>query len=256
VSATTAAPSVEPELDDTLAAFDRVIFDPTPATSDLLHLDPARGEGGRFLLYRELVRSRLRDLVASALPRTTAALGRAAMDRAVESRLGSGAPTTRFFREAVEEIVTPSAPGLATDANPELDDLARLELAQWRAMWADAPMPAVREFDFAARPVVTPVMQRLELTHSVHRVDRPSERGRFHVAVFRRRDHVVETRWMDDTLAAILDRWIEGQLSAIEGVRAALASLGREPTPEIVDAMSGLLAELLERGGVLGSRVS
>jgi hypothetical protein len=67
---------------------------------------------------------------------------------------------------------------------------------------------------------------------------------------------VVETRWMDDTLAAILDRWIEGQLSAIDGVRAALASLGREPTPEIVDAMSGLLAELLERGGVLGSRVS
>jgi hypothetical protein len=65
---------------------------------------------------------------------------------------------------------------------------------------------------------------------------------------------VVETRWMNDALAAILDRWIDGEESAIDAVRAAMSSLGREPTPEIVDAMSGLLAELLERGGMLGSR--
>jgi hypothetical protein len=248
------APSPSPELDRTLAAFDRVLFDAAPATSDLARLDPETGRGERFLLYRELVRSRLRDLVATALPRTTAVIGRAAMDREVEARLSRAAPTTRFFREVATEIVDPSAPGLASDAHPELDDLARLELAQWRAMYVDPPTPATREFDFAARPVVTPTMQRLRLTHSVHLVDRPLSRGSFHVFVYRRRDHVIETRWMNDALAAILDRWIAGEGSAIDAVRAAMSSLGREPTPEIVDAMSGLLAELLERGGMLGSR--
>ena len=180
----------EPELDRTLAAFDRVLFDATPSPADLGALDrggsPTR-QGERFLLYRELVRSRLRDLVATALPRTTAVLGRAAMDREVEARLSRAAPTTRFFREVATEIVDPSAPGLATDAHPELDELARLELAQWRAMFADPPTPATREFDFAARPVVTPTMQRLRLTHSVHLVDRPLSRGSFHVFVYRRR---------------------------------------------------------------------
>jgi hypothetical protein len=248
------APSPSPELDRTLAAFDRVLFDATPATSDLAQLDPTSARGDRFLLYRELVRSRLRDLVAAALPRTTAVLGRAAMDREVDARLSRRAPTTRFFREVATEIVDPSAPGLASDAHPELDDLARLELAQWRAMFVDPAMPVTRDFDFAARPLVTPTMQRLRLTCSVHVVDRPLVRGSFHVFVYRRRDHVVETRWMSDDLAAILDRWIDGEESAIDAVRAALSSLGRGPTPEIVEAMSGLLAELLERGGMLGSR--
>lgn len=246
----------EPELDRTLASFDRVLFDATPSPADLTTLtaDGTSTDGARFLLYRDLVRSRLRDLVATALPRTTSLLGRAAMDREVDARLSQRPPGTRFFREVVLEIVEPEAPRLASDTHPHADDLARLELAQWRAMFVDPPMPATRDFDFAARPVVTPTMQRLRLTHSVHLVDRPPARGTFHVFVYRRRDHVVETRWMNDTLAAILERWMRGEESAIDGVRAAMTSLGREPTPEIVDAMSGLLAELLERGGMLGSR--
>lgn len=239
----------EPELDATLAAFDRVIFAPEPPSDDLARL----GRPERFLLYRELVRSRLRDLVASALPRTTELLGRAALDREVDARLSERPPSTRFFREVVEELVTPHAPGLASEAHRHADDLARLELARWRAIWVETATPDVIDFDFAKRPVLAPSMVRLELDWSVHLVDRPLEKGRFHVAIYRRRDHVVETRWMSDALAAILDQWRLGELSAIEGVRAAMSRLGREPTPEIVDAMSGLLAELLERGGVLGS---
>jgi len=249
------ARTAEPELDRSLAAFDRVIFDAAPSVQDLASLDPTSQRGDRFLLYRELVRSRLRDLVATALPRVTAVLGRGAMDREVDARLSRVAPRTRFFREVVAEIVDPSAPGLANEAHPELDDLARLELAQWRAMWVESSSPAASDFDFAARPIVSPTMQRLTLAWSVHLVDQPLSAGSFQVFVYRRRDHVVETRWMSEALAAILERWIEGDLSAIDGVRTAMASQGREPTPEIVDAMSGLLAELLERGGMLGSHM-
>lgn len=242
----------EPELDRTLASFERVVFEATPSDDDLRLL----GGRERFLLYRDLVRSRLRDLVVAALPRTTALLGRAAIDRETDARVTAAPPTTRFFREIVEQLYDPRAPGLASAEHPHVDDLVRLELAQWRAIWIDAPTPDALEFDFGKRPLITPTMQRLELTHSVHKTDAPLTTGRFHVAVFRRRDHVVETRWMNEALAAILDQWRAGELSAIDGVRAAMSGLGREPTPEIVEAMSGLLAELLERGGMLGSRAA
>lgn len=245
----------EPELDRTLASFERAIFDATVDERDLAAL----GSRERMLLYRDLVRSRLRDLVASALPRVTTILGRSTMDRLVDARLSAAPPTTRFFREVVLEVIDPRAPGLATDEHAHLDDLARLELAQWRAIWDDAAHAGpLDEFDFGKRPVVSPTMQRLELTWSVHRPEQPLTKaendGTFHVAVYRRRDHVVETRWMNAPLAAILDQWRVGELTAIDGVRAAMSGLGAEPTAEIVDAMSGMLAELLERGGLLGSR--
>lgn len=243
-------PTPEPELDRALASFERVIFDTHPEAADL----DAFGRHDRALLYRELVRSRLRDLVASALPRTAALLGREALDAELDARISRQPPRTRFFREVVEQLIDRDAPGLASAEHPHADDLARLELAQFRAMWVEVSSPVTRDFDFAAIPVVTPTMIRLELAWSVHRVDRPLERGAFHVAIYRRRDHVVETRWMNAALAAILGQWELGALPAIDGVKAALSGLGRAPTPELVEAMSGMLAELLERGGVLGSR--
>jgi len=247
----------EPELDRTLSCFDRVLFADEPAASDLEALAaPGGASRDRFLLYRELVRSRLRDLAATALPRTTGLLGRAHMNALVEARLSAAPPTTRFFREVVPELFPEHAPALASEAHPHADDLARLELAQWCAMWEEVDQPAVAEFDFARAPVVHPGMRRLTLTASVHWPDRPIELGRFHIAVYRRRDHVVETRWMSEALAAILDQWRTGELSAIEGVRVGLASAGKEPTPALVEDMSGMLAELLERGGILGSRAT
>ncbi len=255
----TLARTPEPELDRTLATFERAIFGAHADEDDLRAL----GSRERVLLYRDLVRSRLRDLVASALPRVTTLLGRPAIDRLVDQRLTAAPPTTRFFREVVLEIVDPVSPDLASleiaAPHPHIDDLARLELAQWRAIWDDATTTAdVVEFDFGKRPVVSPTMTRLELAWSVHQSDRPltqAEAGStFHVAVYRRRDHVVETRWMNGPLAAILDQWRVGELTAIDAVRTAMSGLGQEPTADVVDAMSGLLAELLERGGVLGSR--
>lgn len=245
----------EAALDRTLEAFARVLFDRQPSRRDLALLG-GRAERGpdRFLLYRDLVRSRLRDLVATALPRTTAALGRARMDAIVDERLSTAPPRTRFFREVVLELVPERAPGFASDELPHADELARLELAQWRALWEAHELPATVEFDFAKIPVVHPGMIRLTLGWSVHRPELPLERGCFHVAVYRRRDHVVETRWMSEPLAAILDAWRRAESSAIDGVRSGLASVGREPTSALVDEMSGMLAELLERGGVLGSR--
>lgn len=247
----------EPELDATLESFARVLFDDSPATPDLERLSaPGGASRDRFLLYRELVRSRLRDLVATALPRTTALLGRARMDAIAEARLSASPPPTRFFREVVPHLFSPDAPDLSSDAHPHADELARLELAQWCAIWEEHALPAAAEFDFAGTPVTHPGLRRLTLGWSVHRPESPIEQGTFHVVVYRRRDHVVETRWMGAALAAILDQWRAGQLPAIEGVRVGLASVGKEPTPALVEEMSGMLAELLERGGVLGSRVS
>lgn len=244
--------TAEPDLDPTLDAFARVLFDETPRTEDLDALGASRRD--RFLLYRELVRARFRDLVATALPRTTQAIGRARMDALTEARVSAAPPTTRFFREVVHALVAPGDPLLPRDEHPHLDDLVRLELAQWRAHWDDPPTPEARDFDFALPPVIAPTLVRLDLGWSVHRADLPLERGRFFVAVYRRRDATTETRWMSEPLAAILDAWIAGGQPAIEGVRTGLARVGREPTPELVEQMSEMLAQLLERGGIFGSR--
>ncbi|GAB4213691.1 MAG: hypothetical protein OHK0013_37790 [Sandaracinaceae bacterium] len=242
----------EPALDRHLEAFSRVLFEPIPPEADLATLGPARRD--RFLLYRELVRSRFREIVATALPRTTALVGRERMDALVEARVSESPPTSRFFREVVHGLIAPDDPRLPHEAHPHVGDLVRLELAQWRAVWDDPPeLPAI-EFDFARPPVVAPTLVRLDLAWSVHRADRPIEPGTFHVAVYRRRDGTTETRWMNRFLASILDAWMAAEEPAIDGVRSALAGLGAEPTPELVEQMSAMLAELLERGGVLGSR--
>jgi hypothetical protein len=242
----------EPTLDPTLEAFARVVFDPTPNEDDLASLGAVRRD--RFLLYRELVRARFRELVATALPRTTQLVGRDRMDALVEARVGEAPPSSRFFREVVHGLVDPSDARLPRDELPYVDDLVRLELAQWRAVWDDPPEPSATAFDFARPPIVAPTLVRLDLGWSVHRADRPPEPGLFHVAVYRRRDGTTETRWMSRALASILDAWIAGELPAIEAVRVALAGLGMQPSPQLVEQMSSMLAELLERGGVLGSR--
>lgn len=242
-------------LDDTLSAFDRVVFATHPSDDDLAILGASRRD--RFVLYRELVRSRFRDLVASALPRTAARLGRGPLDALVEARLSESPPTTRFFREVVEQLVTPEDARWPRAALPEIEDLVRLELAQWHANWSEPESerrtPFVA-FEFTRVPLLAPTFRRFDLGFSVHRPELPLEAGRFHVAVYRRADGIVETRWMDAALAAILDGWLEGDRSAIDVVRSVLAARA-EPSPEhVVERMSGLLAELLERGGVLGSR--
>ena len=241
----------EPELDEVLATFERLFWEAQLSERDLDKLDQGNAqERARLALYRDFVRHRLHELVATALPRTTRALGRAEMDTWVDAQLTKCPPTTRFFREVPGQLIDASDPRLLGTELPHLPDLVRLELAQWKANWLDLPVPAPIPLDLAAPLQLHPTMVRLDLHHSVHLAEEEPREGAFFVAVYRRNDDVVETRWMDRTLASVLDGWMRG-LPALEAVREACALHGETLDGAVVERMSELLSLLVERGGVL-----
>lgn len=241
----------EPELDEVLATFERLFWEDERNEQDLDKLDQGDArERARLALYRDFVRHRLHELVATALPRTTQALGRSEMNAWVNARLAIAPPTTRFFREVPGQLIDPDDARLLQHPTlPYLPCLVRLELAQWKANWVDLPVPEPIPLDLAAPLRLHPTMVRLNLRHSVHLTEEEPRAGAFFVAVYRRNDHVVETRWMDPTLAAVLDGWMRGA-AALDALRDA-CTLHGEALEAVVERMSELLSLLVERGGVL-----
>jgi hypothetical protein len=224
----------------------RVLFDEAPAAGDLALLaDP------RLEVYRELARSRIVELLESALPLTMTALGDARRGT-MTSWLAAGAPASRFFRDlplAFADFVL-SAPPIGTPAH--FADAVRLDRARWYAMIAEEDTSPVVDFDLERRPAPSTTLTVLAPTWSVHREGSP-ETGSFHVSVYRRPDHVVETRWTERVPGLLLATWARSEVSAIESVRAVLAAEGLAADHDFVERLSELVTTLLERGALRGS---
>lgn len=243
------------ELGELQRAMTRVCFDRSPSPEDVAALG-----GEPILLYRELVRSRIRDLFSIALPRTERTIGRAAAGALVEGFLAEAPPRSRYFREVIPAIVAYAVPRLASSEHPaHAADVLVLESTRWEMGWRDGAIQGpVADFDLERVPVVHPTLRLLALGHAVHRAegdeDRP-ERGTFFVCVHRRPDHRVETRPLDATSARLVRSWARGDRTAIEGVREVLREESREADPAFVDRMGTLLSALLESGALLGSQL-
>jgi hypothetical protein len=207
-------------------------------------------ERARVLLYRDMVRWRFHQIARDVLPRTRAAVGEARFEALVDAWIGDRRPRSRFFRELPLELSEHALEGGALP--PLARDLLLLERARWRATIAqDGAAPAA--FSLEAIPVPAPSLSVFEVEHAVQ-LGGGDAPGRTLLAVYRRPDLEVETRWSTPTLHALLSGWALGQRPAIETVREVLAAEGRTPTPAFVDEMSAFLAELIERGAILGSR--
>jgi hypothetical protein len=210
----------------------------------------APAEESRLRLYRDMVRGRVLQLCAEVLPRTRTSLGPALFAELVGAWLAEVGPRSRFFRDLPELF---AAHLLAQGGLPPLArDLLRLERARWRATIAPDAAP-VRPFALDAIPAPHPSLSVFEADHAVQAGggDAPH---RTLLAVYRRPDLEVEVRWSAPTFHALLARWARSEELAIDSVRAVLAAEGRAPTPAFVDEMSAFLAELLERGALVGSR--
>jgi hypothetical protein len=244
--------------DPLLEAFQRVCIDASPSDDDVALLErEGGGPPGRFGLYRELVRTRLRDLVRAAFPRTTRALGAARMDALAEQHLAEAPPASRFFRDHAHAFAEWALPVLTRGPvePPWAPDLLRLEAAQWQANYAPIARPdVVEELDLERVPVASSVLVQLRTRWSVHLADAETPQpGAFRVAVYRRPDHQVETRWMEPIWADLLERLARGDAPAIDSVRAVLAEHGRAADAAFVDEMTTFLTLLVENGALLGS---
>lgn len=237
-------------------AVTRVLFEAEPREADLA----AIGSRERWLLYREMVRSRLVRTTGSALPRTRDALGEARFEALYARFLAEAPPTTRYLREVASRFADWALPVLRADDDrpPWLPDLLRYEAARWTARYLEpADDPPVVEFAFDRPAVLTPTLRLLDLEWDV---SKPPPEGEPYpqrptvAAVYRDRDHRAAAWVPNATAAALLRVWLTGDFTMTEAVERVTEERGITITQSFLESLSGMLADFLERGLVLGSR--
>lgn len=235
-------------------AFTRICFDEAPREEDLAVLHDDRE---RWLMYRRMVRSRLFGMMRSGLPKTAALLGREAFDEAASRYLAERGPRSRFIRDVVHELVEHALPRWTSDESlpAHLPDLARYEAAKWRVASLEWEPASYGEFDFESAPVFNPTLCVVPMRY---RVDKDSKAPALlpephYALVYRQPENArVFTFVVNDIGGRLVDAWRNA--TCADGARAVLAELGRGPDARFIDGMAGVLAELIERKIILGSR--
>ncbi|AKT38665.1 DUF692 family multinuclear iron-containing protein [Chondromyces crocatus] len=223
----------------------------------------------RLLVYRNLVRSRLRAAIAIEMPRTAARLG-ASFDTHVHRFLDEELPRSPYVRDVAFEFAQWASPRWTADPNlPDyLSDLARHELIGFATRAAaephrspqDAPQPAPPpdaplSLDRGVRFHASAALVRYE--HAVHLLlddetadDLPERRP---TALFVYRDAEHEARYLElSPLAASL---LENLLAGATLRDAVLTACTAERQPldgPVLEGTATLLADLSERGALLG----
>lgn len=265
-------------LADVLGALQASIQEPDP---DSLEQDPAtwlarRGihdadrealaalGGRRMLLYRRLVHKGLRGAIRVEIPRTAARLGdrfEAEARRFFEEEM----PRSHYLRDVAFEFVEWASRRWVEDAGTPsyLVDLARHELSAFEVAAAPPEAPGQRaatgdalaldqgvQFDAAARVrrYAYPVHRLLA---DLHARDEPVARETW-LLVYRDRGHDVRYLELTPLAAEIVTRLMAGEPLGAAVTRSAEAR-GEPLGPAIVEGTAKILADLAERGVVLGS---
>jgi len=202
-------------------------------------------------------------MLRNGLPQTSELLGKKRFDAAATAYLAAGGPQNRFIRNIVQELLEQSLPAWEADTSlpAHLGDLARYEATKWRVSsveWLTTEETA-EELDFEGVPVHNPSVRALEVRF---RVDRRDERKNEalprprRLLVYRKpSDAKIYSYLLSPLGAELFDAWQEPDRSLADGVRAWLAAQPGEPTASFVDDMASVLASLVERDIILGSRV-
>lgn len=244
-------------LSEVQRAFLSICFDPVPARADL---DMLSGERQRWLVYRDMVRARLRDMAAVGLPRTRKTLGEARFDRAFTRYLAEDPPRSRYIRDVVPHFVCHATRAWEGDAElpAHLPDLARYEAAKWVVADEEEPTAAATEFDFDKPAVFTPAHRLLRLRHAVHRAEddpRFAEPVPIQLLVYRRKDGKRAHTWSCNAVTAdLIERWAAGEQTVSEAIRTVAEQRGLVVDQRFLDGLCTVLADFIERGIVLGSR--
>ena len=234
-------------------AMHRICFDMEPSESDLGLL----GSRDRWLVYRDLVRSRLTHIVAAALPRTKNAIGEHAFGRAVDEWLSTGGPKTRYLRHVPAELATFAIPVWRGTEAPWVADLASYELAAWNVRHAPRDPSSVAEFAFDRKPVITTAIEVLRLTHPVHDAPTPAlgyERGPVWLCVYRDATHQPITTKLNAIAADLLDAWQRADRTVAQSVEQVAAAHETGIGPAFVVKLATLIADFIDRRIILGGQ--
>jgi len=231
-------------LSDQTEAMQRVCFGAEPSEADLVLL----GSRERWLIYRDLVRSRLSHAVGVALRRTRSAVGDDAFGRTVDEWLGAGGPRTRYLRHVPSELAELAISIWQDTEAPWISDLARYEIATWEVRHAPPDPRSFDELAFDRKPVVRSAMRILRLSFPVHETptpDRGYEPGETLLCVYRDSTHQPVTRKLNALAADLLEAWQRADETIAESVEHIAANHGAEISPAFVEKLSALVAEFV-----------
>jgi len=225
-------------------AMQRVLFDPEPSEPDLQLL----GSRERWLVYRDLVRSRLVHVVGVALRRTKEAVGDQAFQRVIDEWMSGGGPRTRYLRLVPNELADLALSVWRATEPPWVGDLARYELAAWE-VWHAPPDPEPSEpFAFDRRPVVRRAMKVLRLDHPVHQTPTPNsgyDSEATLLCVYRDANHKPATQKLNALAADLLESWQRSDETVTESVERIAAAHNTPIGPAFVEKLSALIRDTL-----------
>lgn len=211
----------------------------------------------QLLVYRAMVHSRLRGVIAEYLPRTLAALGKPRLRSEVAAFIAEQAPRSVYFRRVPHEFLAWAAPRWRLDASTPayLVDLARHELLDPEVSDCVGGGEAASDQPLALdHPVALDGSVRLaHYAFSVHRDADPPAPEPTALLAYRDRDNQrVRLLELTPRAAALCTRLLHN-----EPLQAALVGacedIDETLSDEYLAAMASLLADLGERGVLLGA---
>ena len=215
----------------------------------------------RLQIYRKLVRGNLRGALRATIPRTLARLGERFEPYFTEF-LHSEPPASRYLRDLTPRFLDFALPRWATDASVPayLADLARhealqIEMASLLArpkdhVTAELSLEHGVEFIDAARLV--------DYAWAVHRLpeDESSrllpEPERVQLLVYRSPEHDVRYLELAPFAGALLSALLDQRLALKAALHFAAQQVGSALDDELLSRTARLLADLAERGALLG----
>ena len=250
--------AVEASIRDPRAPSDRAGFLTACALDPRDEAALAALDDSAFLVYRKIVRRSLASAIVVELPRTAALLGRR-FDEEVDAFLSEGLSGSHYLRDVAFELVErasrtwpsdPSVPAFALD-------LARHELSAFKV--ASMPrraraLPVDASLDLDAPCIFDEAATLERYDHPIHELaDGQTELAPSPTALLVYRDQEHEPRYLklSPVAATLIERALRGETIG-DAIRGAALSHGADLDADLLEGTAKLLADLAERGVLLG----
>lgn len=222
----------------------------------------------RWKVYRRMVRSRFVENVEHGFERLRAVVGEDRFREIIACFLAESPPRSHYLRDVPGEFLqffehhrdrlmrAFGLPGYALD-------LARYEWAELETAYSHEEASALQVGPLAMDrvPVLTPAHRLIDLAYPVHRMgssghDASMSPAPFSLCLYRDvKNHEVAVLELTPVTAAMLSAMESRTSTLTEVVRNAALAVGVTVDVAFVEALSTLLADLTERGVLLGSLV-